>query len=132
MFRLHENGIGPSRQIWGYALSLLASLAVFGSGVTKFFPAGDIHLLLRELGMEDHTLTIALVEIAVVVLYWIPRTSNFGFFLFCSYVGGILVAELILGDVPLPALAIGGMIYVGTLLLRPSLQRPIYSSPNSR
>lgn len=64
---------------------------------------------------------IGLIEIVCVVLYWIPRTSNVGFFLFCSYAGGIIVGELILGDVPLPGLAIGGMIYLGTLLRKPSL-----------
>ena len=121
MVALHDPGIGRRRLYLGYALSLLASLGVLGSGVTKFFPAGDIHLLLDQLGVEDHAITIGLVEIAIPVLYWIPRTCNSGFFLFCSYIGGIMAAELILGDVPLPALAIGAMIYTGTLLRKPSL-----------
>ncbi|CAH1000635.1 hypothetical protein LEM8419_01769 [Neolewinella maritima] len=121
MVALHENNIGRTQRWLGYTLSLLPSLGVLVSGITKFFPAGDIHLLLQTLGLADHAVVIGLVEIAVVVLYWIPRTCNIGFFLFCSYVGGILVGELVLGDVPLPALAIGAMIYVGTLLRKPSL-----------
>jgi hypothetical protein len=71
--------------------------------------------------MAEHAILIGLIEIGCVLLYWIPKTSNIGFFLFCSYSGGIIVGELILGDVPLPGLAIGGMIYVGTLLRKPSL-----------
>lgn len=121
MVALHENGLGRYQRWLGYILTLLPSLGVLASGVTKFFPAGDIHLLLQQLGLEDHAIVIGLVEIAVVVIYWIPRTCNIGFFLFCSYIGGILVGELILGDVPLPALTIGAMIYVGTLLRKPSL-----------
>ncbi|MFT5990930.1 MAG: hypothetical protein ACI9K9_002394 [Neolewinella sp.] len=50
-----------------------------------------------------------------------PKTCNIGFFLFCSYCGGIIVGELILGDVPLPGLATGAMVYIGTLLRKPSL-----------
>jgi hypothetical protein len=121
MSTLHETGISKPRRIIGYLLSILASLAVFGSGITKFFPANEIHLLLDRLGMAEHAVMIGLIEIGVVLLYWIPKASNIGFFLFCSYAGGIIVGELILGDVPLPGLAIGGMIYVGTLLRKPSL-----------
>ncbi|WP_116126153.1 hypothetical protein [Lewinella sp. IMCC34183] len=121
MLPLHENGIGRTRRLLGYLLSLLPSLAVLGSGLTKFLPDDEIHVLLRNLGLDDYAVPIGVVEIAVVVLYWIPRTCNLGFFLFCSYVGAILVAELILGEVPLPALAIGAMIYAGTLLRKPSL-----------
>ena len=121
MFQLHDPGISKARRLTGYALSLLPSLAVLGSGVTKFFPGSDIHTLLEQLGMAEHAVVIGLIEIACVLLYWIPRTSNIGFYLFCSYIGGITVAELILGDFPWPGLTIGVMIYVGTLLRKPSL-----------
>ncbi len=120
MFTLHEAGIGKTRRWMGYLLSLLPSLAVFGSGVTKFFPHHEIHDLLAELGMGGQAVLIGLIEIGCVVLYWIPRTGNLGFFLFCSYIGAILVGELVLGQVPVPALAIGGMVYVGTFLRRPN------------
>lgn len=121
MFDLHENGIGRTRLVVAYLLSVLPSLAVLGSGVSKFFPDTEIHLLLRQLAMDDYALPIELLEIAVVVLYWIPLTSNLGFFLFCTYVGAILMAELVIGDVPLPALTIGAMVFAGTLLRKPSL-----------
>ncbi len=119
MFTLHEAGIGKRQRILGYVLSLLPSLAVFGSGVAKFFPGHEIHALLAELGLGGQAVVIGLTEIGCVVLYWIPRTTNVGFFLFCSYIGAILVGELVLGQVPLPALAIGSMVYAGTYLRRP-------------
>lgn len=121
MFELHENGISKPQRIMGYVLSLLPSLAVLGSGFTKFFSNTEIHILLERLGMAEHAVMIGLIEIGCVLLYWIPKTSNIGFFFFCSYIGGIIVGELILGDVPVPGLAIGAMIYVGTLLRKPSL-----------
>jgi hypothetical protein len=121
MTALHEPGISRTRKISGYALSIFASLAVLGSGLLKFTSSPDILALLEQLGLADHLVLIGLVEIAVVLVYWIPRTSNLGFFLFCSYVGGITIAELILGQVPIPGLAIGALVYVGTLLRKPAL-----------
>ena len=76
---------------------------------------------LERLGVAEHAVLIGLVEILCVVLYWIPRTSNIGFFLFCSYAGGIIVGELILGDIPIPGIVTAIMIYTGTMLRKPSL-----------
>jgi hypothetical protein len=121
MSKLHEPGINRPQRLIGYLLSLLPSLAVLGSGFAKFLPNTEIHALLERLNMAEHAILIGLIEIGCVLLYWIPKTSNIGFFLFCSYSGGIIVGELILGDVPLPGLTIGGMIYVGTMLRKPSL-----------
>lgn len=121
MFQLHDPGVGRTRRTTGYVLSLLPSLAVLGSGLMKFWPAAEIHALLAQLGLEAYAVAIGLVEIACVLLYWIPRTSNLGFFFFCAYVGGITVAELLLEQLPWPALTIGAMIFAGTLLRKPSL-----------
>ncbi|MCX8210624.1 MAG: hypothetical protein OTI34_06245 [Lewinella sp.] len=118
---LHENGINKTQRLVGYVLSILASLGIMGSGFIKFFPDTEIHLLLEKLNLAEHAVVIGLIEIGVVILYWIPKTCNIGFFLFCSYCGGIIVGELILGDVPLPGLATGAMVYIGTLLRKPSL-----------
>lgn len=121
MSELHEAGISKTQRIAGYILSLLPSLAVLGSGFIKFFPDTEIHLLLEQLGMAQHAILIGLIEIGCVLLYWIPKTSNIGFFLFCSYIGAIIVGELVVGDFPLPGLTIGAMIYIGTILRKPSL-----------
>ena len=121
MVGLHEGGIGDWQLRTGYLLSALATVGVLVSGVSKLFPATEIHDLLRELGLEEHAVAIGIVEIALVILYWLPRTGNLGFFLFCVYVGAILMAEILLGDLPIPALGIGALLFTGTLLRKPSL-----------
>ncbi len=118
---LHEIGISKSRRIVGYVLSILASLGIFGSGIIKFFPTEKILFILEQLNLSEYTIMIGLIEIFVVVIYWIPKTSNFGFFLFCSYIGAIIVGELVIGELPLPGLTTGAMIFIGTLLRKPSL-----------
>lgn len=121
MSQLHEANPGRTQLIVGYALSILASLSVLFSGLLKFTAEPEILVLLEQLGMAEHAVAIGVAEIICVLIYWIPRMVNLGFFLFCAYCGGIVVAEMILGDFPLPGLAIGGMLAVGTLLRKPSL-----------
>ena len=121
MSNLHEPGISKPRRITGYVLSVLPSLMVLLSGFVKFSKNEMILENLERLGVAEHAVLIGLVEILCVVLYWIPRTSNIGFFLFCSYAGGIIVGELILGDIPIPGIVTAIMIYTGTMLRKPSL-----------
>jgi len=121
MSKLHENGISKTQRVTGYVLSILASIGVLGSGFIKFFPNEEINQVLGRLGLEEHSIAIGLVEVLVVVIYWIPKTVNVGFFIFCSYLGGIIAAEIMLGDIPIPGLVLGAMVYVGTFLRKPSL-----------
>lgn len=121
MSRLHDPGSSRARLVPGYLLSIVASLAVLVAGLLKFFRQVELLDPLERLGLAEHAPVIGLVEVAVAVVYWIPRTANLGFFLFCGYIGGIVVGEIMLGEPPLPGLALGAMIYLGTLMRKPSL-----------
>ena len=65
--------------------------------------------------------TIGAIELICLILYWIQKTSNLGFFLLCSYVGGIIVAEMVAGGPPIPGVPVAVLLYVGTFLRKPSL-----------
>lgn len=121
MSTLHEPGIGKVQRTIGYLLSVLASLMVFISGLLKFTHNAWAMEPLEKLGLSEHAITVGMVELLCVLLYWIPKTSNIGFFIFCSYVGGIIVGELLMGEAPVPGIVIGLMVYLGTLLRKPSL-----------
>lgn len=121
MFSAHEPHISRVQKIAGYSLSILASLAVLVSGLLKFVQNPWSMEPLNKLGLSEHGIAVAIIEVLCVVLYWFPRSSNIGFFLLCSYVGGIMVAEILMGEAPVPGLVIACMVYVGTLLRKPSL-----------
>ena len=121
MSTLHDPGISKAQRTSGYLLSVLASFMVFVSGLLKFTQNTWAMEPLEKLGLSEHAILVGVIEILCALLYWIPKTSNIGFFLLCSYVGGIIVGELLMGEVPIPGLAIGVMIYLGTLLRKPSL-----------
>jgi hypothetical protein len=45
----------------------------------------------------DKLLFIGLLELALLALYWIPKTRELGFYLPGAFVGGIIVAEVAAG-----------------------------------
>ena len=69
----------------------------------------------------DKMLLIGLIELVALALYWIPKTSNIGFFLLASFGGGIIVAEVVAGDIPIPGIIVCTLLYAGTFLRKPSL-----------
>lgn len=46
---------------------------------------------------------IGLIELAAVVLFWIPGTVKLGFLLLCAYLGGAISIELAGGQFPAAA-----------------------------
>jgi len=118
---LHETSIGSAQKTIGYGLSILASLMIFIPGFLKFTPNAWAVEPLEKLGLSDYTLIVGIIEIFIVILYWIPRFSNIGFFLICSYVGGVIVGELLMPEIPIPGMTIGLFTFLGTLLRKPSL-----------
>jgi len=121
MFTLHEPGLGKIQRSTGYLMSLLASFVVLVSGLLKFVGNPWAMEPLEKLELAEHAVAVGAIELLCVLLYWIPRTSNIGFFLLCSYAGGIIVGEILMGEAPVPGVVIGLMLFLGTLLRKPSL-----------
>ena len=69
----------------------------------------------------DKMLLIGFIELGALALYWIPKTMNIGFFLLASFGGGIIVAEVVAGDIPIPGIIVSSLFYAGTMLRKPSL-----------
>ena len=120
---LHETQISKTRRITGYALSIIPSLMILMAGLTKIFGTEEMVQIFAKLpNWEDKMLFIGVLEIIILILYWIPKTMNMGFFLMLGFMGGALLTEVILkGGVPLPAIFITTLFYVGTMLRKPSL-----------
>ena len=122
MSTLHETQIGKTRKIAGYALSILQSIMLLMSGIMKIAGAEEMVNNMSQIpNLVDHLLLIGVIELLAVALYWIPKTSNIGFFLLASYGGGIIITEMISGTAPMAGLIVTTLIYVGTMLRKPSL-----------
>ena len=119
---LHEAQISKTRKIAGYTISILASLMILMAGIMKVIGnEGMLENMSKITNWGDKMLLIGLIELGVLALYWIPKTSNIGFFLLASFGVGIIVAEVVSGSFPLTGIMVTTLFYVGTMLRKPSL-----------
>lgn len=123
MAKLHSEGISKIRKIGGYVLSILPCMLIVFSGTMKIIGHPMMMENMAKINLEAHTPFIGALEISCVLLYWIPKTSNLGFFLLCSYTGGIIASEMAMsgGSLPFLGILVATLIYVGTFLRKPEL-----------
>ena len=123
MNMLHETQISKKRKIAGYVLSIIPSSMILMAGVTKLIGTEEMMQSFGNLtNWEDKMLFIGILELIILALYWVPKTMNMGFFLMLGFMGGALLAEVILkGGMPLPAIFVTTLFYIGTMLRKPSL-----------
>ena len=105
----------------GWAMSVFICLGIVASGMAKLMQAPILVEALTKINLQDHIVTIGVIEISCVILYLIPKTSNIGFFLMCSYLGGIIAAEWAMGATPTLGIIFAIIFYVGTMLRKPEL-----------
>ena len=122
MNTLHETQISKTRKIAGYTLSVIPSLMILMAGIMKVIGNAEmLENMSKITNWGDKMLLIGLIELSALTLYWIPKTSNIGFFLLASFGGGIIVAEVVSGNFPLPGIMVTTLFYLGTMLRKPSL-----------
>lgn len=111
--------VSKTRNIIGWILS---ALPVLGLGVASF------RKLLASPKMVESTAKINInaqalgaVLLSCLILYLIPKTSKIGFFLLCSYMGGVIVTQISRGDMPITGIGLATLLYIGTMLRKPEL-----------
>ena len=122
MSNLHETQISKARRIAGYTISILASIMILFAGVSKIMGSDEMVKTMNSLpNFGNMMLFVGVLELILLVLYWTPKTSNLGFFLLCSFGGGCIVAEMVMGKMPMGGIMVSTLFYVGTMLRKPSL-----------
>lgn len=121
--KLHDLNAKKFNKIAGYALSGLASALLVFSAIMKFTQNDFLVESMSAIHLLPAMQWLGLIEIVVVILYWIPKTFKVGFFLLLSFTGGIIAAELIAlegAGLPIPGVPISAMLYLGTYLRKRS------------
>jgi hypothetical protein len=122
MNTLHETQISKTRKIAGYTLSIIPSIMILMAGIMKVIGNEEmLENISKITNWGDKMLLIGLIELGALTLFWIPKTSTIGFFLLASFGGGIIVAEVVVGDFPLPGIIVTTLFYAGTMLRKPSI-----------
>ncbi|QCK16562.1 DoxX family protein [Mangrovivirga cuniculi] len=118
---LFESNISKIRRLSGLILSILPSLVLFFSGIMKLGGAEQLAGSLESINLLQYMEIIGVIELLVVIAYWVPKFSNIGFLLICCYCGGIIVAELSMGNFPLPGFMVTTLFFIGTYLRKPGM-----------
>jgi hypothetical protein len=110
-----------AQRITGWVLTALVGLFMIGvSGVPKFFDFPGKNEMMEKMEIPLSLLpAIAVVEIAVAVIYLIPRTSFLGAILMTGYLGGAVLTHLRVGDPWYFPIIIGVIAWLGLALRQP-------------
>jgi hypothetical protein len=112
-----------AQRITGWVLTGLVGLFMIGvSGVPKFFDFPGKNEMMEHLGIPLALVpTLAVLEIAVTVIYLIPRTSFLGAILLTGYLGGAILTHLRVGDPWYFPIIIGVLAWLGLALRQPMI-----------
>lgn len=112
-----------AQRITGWILTGLVGLFMIGaSGVPKFLDFPGKKEMMDKMGIPLSLLpAIAVVEIAVTVIYLIPRTSFLGAILVTGYLGGAVFTHLRVGDPWFFPIIIGVLAWLGLALRQPMI-----------
>lgn len=112
--------ISKTRKTIGWVLSGFTALILIRSSIMKILNAPETAEGLGAINITNPPL-LGGIELACVALYLIPKTSNIGFFLLCSYLGGAIAASIAQGHLPTTGIVFSVLLYVGTMLRKPEL-----------
>jgi hypothetical protein len=123
-------GISKRQQWAGRALRALVTLVFLVSAGTKLAHVPKVVSELTRAGSpESAILPIGFLELTCLALYWFPRTSILGTFLFTGYLGGAIVTHIIARENFAPPLMIGIWMFASAYLRYPELRRLVPFRP---
>ena len=115
----------PSRtqRLIGWILTGLLGLFLIGvSCVPKFLDFPGKEEMLNKMGISPELLSkIGVLEIAISILFLIPRTSFIGAILVTAYLGGAVVTHLRIGEPWFFPVIIGVVLWVALGLRQPAI-----------
>ncbi len=120
-------------KVWvGRGISVLPVLGLVMSASMKLSHAPQVvEMFTSKFGYQESSLMgIGLLELAVAVLYVIPRTAVLGAVLVTAYLGGAVATHVRVGDPFITPVILGVLVWIGLYLREPRLHAlaPLRSS----
>jgi hypothetical protein len=125
-----RGGIAKWQQWAGRALRALVTLVFLVSGGAKLAHVPKVVSELTRAGIpENAILPIGILELTCLALYWFPRTSILGTFLFVGYLGGAIATHIIARENFAPPFVVGTWMFASAYLRYPELRRLVPFRP---
>jgi hypothetical protein len=104
-------------------MSLLPMLLLVMSAFMKFVKPAPVVEGFAHMGLPINlALGLGIVELGCTVLYAIPQTSVLGAILVTGYLGGATCANLRVGDMFIPPVILGVLVWGGLFLRDPRIR----------
>ena len=106
-------------KVWiGRVISGLVALAFGGSAIMKFTAGGpEMAEGLAHVGIRETMIfPLAILELAVALVYAVPQTAVLGAILLTGYVGGMILTHWRVGDPVIVQIALGLLVWLGLYL----------------
>jgi hypothetical protein len=118
-------------KIAGWALSALIALFLIGaSGVPKFIDWDGKEEMMGKLGWDTGLiLKIGVVEVALAILFLIPRTAFLGTVLLTAYLGGAVATHVRIGEPFFFPIIIGILAWIALGLRDPRVFANAFGRP---
>ena len=110
-----------TRNIIGWIIAGIPVVALTISAIFKIMQREELVANLNKIGIYDNIPVLGILLLFCIGLYLFPKTSNIGFFLLCSYLGGVIVGEVALGEKPFLGVGLTFLFYLGTMIRRPDI-----------
>ena len=112
-----------AQRITGWVLTVLVGIFLIGlSGVGKFTDFPDKEVMFKKIGVPmELSYTLGVIEVAVTLLFLIPRTSFLGAILVTGYLGGAVWTHLRVGDPWYFPIIIGVVMWFALGLRQPTI-----------
>ncbi len=115
------------QRIIGWVLSgLLAAFLLFSASgkLLGLMPQQAKEEMLAHIGWQEETLKIiGVIEVAIVLLFLIPRTGFLGAILLTGYMGGAIATHVRVGDAPVFQIVFAVVAWVALALRQPVIWR---------
>jgi hypothetical protein len=110
--------MASNKAMWtGRVISWVASALFIFSAVGKFVGGPQVDEGFEHLGLPMATrIPLGLLELAVTIVYLIPKTAALGAVLLTGYMGGAILTHWRVGDMMILPLLIGMLVWLGIYL----------------
>ena len=115
-----------TKNIIGWVLAGLLSILFIGSGFMKL-TSGDPNMA-KMLGGQSNMMALGVLEVLMVVLFLVPRTSVVGALLMIAYIGGAMAVHLTSGQSIVIQTVIQCLIWITSVLRFPELGQKLFNN----
>lgn len=111
-----------------WTFTILVAFVFTGSGLFKLFGGEGTAEMVKTLGGQAHLTFLGILELVIVVLWFIPRTGVVGALLGMTYMSGAIAVHFVNNQPVAIPVAIELLIWVATAVRFPEVKNRLFNT----